>query len=96
MADLKRAATTGVGIAGGVGSTLLIRDRFDQTGETTLLRPSILWSAATGAVAMSVPMVAGGSGPVMTAATTYGIAALSAATFIALQPKSGSIQTPSL
>lgn len=94
------AASVG-GVGAGVGSTLLVRQQFDQTGETTLLRPSVLWGVGTGAAALAAPMVLGRNngmtrGMVGEILEDYGEAALTAGAFSAFSPKGGGVQLPTV
>lgn len=88
------------GIGAGVGSTLLIRDQFDQSGETSILRPSVLWGLVSGGAALAAPMlmdIRGGSMMLWQFVEDYGQAALAAGAFSAVTPKgSSSITLPTL
>lgn len=92
MAVQQTAVSVG-GIGAGVGSTLLIRDQFDQTGETTILRPSVLWGLLTGGAALGAPFVmdmARSNSMLWNFVEDYGEAALGAAAFSAFSPKGSS------
>lgn len=89
---------SGVGVGAGAASTLLIRQQFDQTGETTVLRPSVLWGVGSGVAAYVAPMFLpsmgrGMIGPVM---EEYGMAALVAGLFSAFSPKGGDVRLPTV
>lgn len=87
------------GIGAGAGSTLLIRQQFDQVGETTILRPSVLWGAVTGSAALVAPMLLNGRSNSMMweFVEDYGEAALTAALISSVVPKSqGGLQMPTI
>lgn len=85
------------GIGSGVGSTLLVRRQFDKTGETTVLRPSVLWGVLTGAAALTLPMAVGRRhGPLWEALEDYGEAAFAAGLVSAFSPKGGGVQVPTI
>lgn len=102
MAIVQDAGASAVGIGAGVGTTLLIRDQFDNTGETTVLRPSVLWGVGSGAGALLASLIMGDSLnmaglPLGEFTEDYGEAALAAGAFSALSPKgSSSIQLPTI
>lgn len=98
MVGTQEAAVSVGGIGAGVGSTLLLRQQFDQTGETTVLRPSVLWGVGTGAAALAAPMLMGGTrrGMLWEFVEDYGEAALAAGAFSALSPKGTGVQLPTL
>lgn len=97
-----RAQEIGVsagGVAAGAGSTLLIRRQFDQPGETTVLRPSVLWGLLTGAASIGASMMMGGNhnrSVMWELAEDYGEAALTAGAFSAFSPKGGGVQVPTV
>lgn len=99
MVGMNNLLSSGVGVGAGLGSTLLIRHQFDRSGETTLMRPSVLWGLGTGAAALTLPMLMGRrsmSGMMGEIIEDYGEAALTAGTFSAFSPKGGGVQLPTL
>lgn len=98
MAVVQDTAASLGGVGTGVGSTVLIRHQFDQSGETTLLRPSVLWGLLTGAAAYTAPMLMGrnGNDMVMNLLEDYGEGALAAGAFSAVSPKGTGVQLPTL
>lgn len=87
-----------VGVVSGVGTVLGVRQQFDQTGETTVLRPSVLWGVGSGLTALVLPMLMGGYQESATwdVLEDYGMAALGAGLFSAFSPKGGGVQFPTL
>lgn len=97
MAVTQNAVASGSGIVAGGGSTLLVRQRFDGTGETTVMRPSVLWGVGTGVVAWAVPMFMDlRRGFLKEFLEDYGEAALITGGFSAFNPKGGGVQIPTL
>lgn len=97
MAGLENTAASVGGIGAGVGSTLLVRREFDQSGETTILRPSVLWGLGTGVAALAAPhLLNRRNGVAMELLEDYGEAALTAGTFSALSPKGTGVQLPTV
>lgn len=99
MADTSELLASGVGLGAGVGTTVLMRQQFDQTGETTILRPSVLWGLGTGVAAMVAPMFMPSlkRGMVGEIVEDYGEAAIVSGAFSALNPKgSSSVQLPTV
>lgn len=88
------ATAGGVGV--GLGSTLLIRDQFDGTGETSVLRPSVLWGVGTGLLGMGLQMVMDmmNDGPVGDFVADYSRASITAGVFSAFSPKGGGVRLP--
>lgn len=95
---IRQTATDLGGVGTGVGSTVLIRHQFDQQGETTLLRPSVLWGGLTGAAAIAAPfLINGGRNQMLWRAIQgYGEGALAAAAFSAVNPVGGGVQLPTI
>lgn len=89
---------TGVGAGAGAGTTLLVRRQFDNTGETTLLRPSVLWGLGSGVAAIAVPYLMPGlsRGMMGQILEDYGQGALTAGVFSAFSPKGGGVQLPTI
>lgn len=98
MAVVQETAASLGGVGAGVGSTVLIRHQFDQSGETTLLRPSVLWGLFTGGAAYAAPMLMGGRSNdfLMQLLEDYGEGALAAGAFSAVSPKGTGVQLPTL
>lgn len=98
MATAAELGSSVGGIGVGVGSTVLIRRQFDQAGETTILRPSVLWGVGTGVVALIAPWMMNGTkrGMFWEFVEDYGEAALTAGIFSAFNPVGGGVQLPSL
>lgn len=99
MAEVESVAASVGGIGVGVGSTLLIRRELDQTGETTVLRPSVLWGLGTGTAALVARhfLFNGRRDGIATETLEdYGEAALTAGTFSAFSPKGGGVALPTL
>lgn len=90
------AVTTGVGLGAGVGSTMLVRQQFDATGETTVLRPSVLWGVTTGTVGVALPWMLDMRGTWGDVMMDYGVAALVGGVFSAFNPVGTQPQLPSL
>lgn len=100
MAGANELIASGAGIGAGVGSTLLIRQQFDKSGETTVFRPSVLWGVGTGAVALAAPMLMGRSGMLRgmagEALEDYGETALASGLLSAFSPKGAGVQLPTV
>jgi len=94
--SVQETAVSAGGVGAGVGSTLLMRQQFDQTGETTILRPSVLWGAGTGIAGLLASMMLGGGGVMWEFIEDYSEAALTAGAFSAFSPKGGGVQLPTL
>lgn len=96
--DATDAAVSVGGIGTGVGSTVLVRRQFDQTGETTILRPSVLWGLGTGTAALLTPYILGRNdrSMLMSLLEDYGEGALAAGAFSAVNPKGGGVQLPTV
>lgn len=95
MTDVALGAT---GVGAGAASTLAIRRQFDATGETSVLRPSVLWGGATGLGALAAPMLwrdLHGTGAGMFL-EDYGLAAVTAAVFSMFNPKGSGVQLPTV
>lgn len=100
MVGAQGVAVGGTGVATGVGSTLLVRRELDQTGETTVLRPSVLWGVVTGLAGMGGAMWMRGQpgrpGIGAELLEDYGEAALTAGLFSAFSPKGGGVGLPTV
>lgn len=96
--DATEVGVSAGGIGAGVGSTLLIRRQFDQSGETTVLRPSVLWGVLTGVGALSASMMLRGGrrSVAWEFVEDYGEAALTAGAFSAFSPKGTGVQVPTV
>lgn len=80
----------------GAGSTLLVRRQFDNQGETTVFRPSVLWGLGTGVAGVGVPMLMDMRGMSSDFLMDYGEAAITAGLISAFSPKGGGVQIPTL
>lgn len=96
MASIETAASTAGGVGAGVGTTLLVRQQFDQTGETTVLRPSVLWGIGTGAASLGAAAFLDMNGMVGEFLEDYGEVAIAAGAFSAFNPKGGDVQLPTI
>lgn len=98
MVGAMKLATSGGGVGLGAGSTLVIRQQFDQSGETSIFRPSVLWGVGTGAIGLGAPMLLGGNqrGAMWELVEDYSEAALTAGIFSAFAPKGAGVQLPTL
>lgn len=97
MAVVQDTAMSLGGIGAGVGSTVFMRHQFDQTGETTILRPSVLWGLLTGTAAYLAPVIMNRrNGAMMELLEDYGEGALAAGTFSAVNPKGAGVQLPTV
>lgn len=98
MVGTKDIAMSGVGVGAGVGTTVLMRQQFDQNGETTILRPSVLWGLGTGTAALAIPALLGMrmNGAMGELVEDYGESALAAGAFSAFNPKGAGVQVPTL
>lgn len=103
MAVVQNVATSAGAIGVGAGSTLLIRRQFDQTGETTVLRPSVAWASVTGLGALAASHLMSGRGgmgmnsPMLTEfLEDYGESALTAGVVSAFSPKGGGVRAPTV
>lgn len=94
---MPEALYTGVGLTTGVGATMAVRRQFDQQGETTVLRPSVLFGTVTGALAIAVPWMMGmDDGAVNSTLGHYGEAALASAAFSAFNPIGTNVRLPTI
>lgn len=98
MVGTQEMAVSLGGIGAGVGTTLAVRRQFDRTGETSIIRPSILWGIGTGVVALGAPMLMRGSnrGVFWEFVEDYGEAAIAAGAVSAFSPKGAGVQLPTL
>lgn len=96
-ANLREFGVSAGGIGVGVGSTIAIRRQFDQVGETSIFRPSVLWGAVTGLGAIGAALVMGDRSVMWEFVEDYGEAALASGILSAFTPKcEGSDQFPTL
>lgn len=97
MAGIESAAASVGGVGVGVGSTLAVRRQFDQSGETAVLRPSVLWGLGTGAAALATShlLLSDMDGVMMEAVEDYGEAALTAGAVSAFVP-GGDVAMPTV
>lgn len=97
MAVAQDLAVSGGGVGVGVGTTVGIRRQFDNSGESTVLRPSVLWGVGTGALALGAPLVTGKTdGIIWKFLKEYGVSALTAGVFSAFNPKGAGVQLPTV
>lgn len=97
--DLQSTAASVGGIGVGVGTTLAARRELDQSGETTILRPSVLIGLGSGTAALvtSHYMQNGNrSNPMWEFVEDYGEAAITAGAFSAFSPKGGGVTLPTI
>lgn len=92
----REALMTGVGLGTGVGSTMLVRQQFDGTGETTVLRPSVLWGVTTGAVGVGLPWMLDMNSMWGDLMMDYGVGAVVGGVFSAFNPVGAQPQLPTL
>jgi hypothetical protein len=100
MAVVQETGMAVAGVGAGAGSTLLVRQQFDQTGETTLLRPSVLWGGVTGVAALGGSILMRQRGGRMSLPLglieDYGTGALAAGIVSAFSPKGAGVQLPTV
>lgn len=99
MVGAAEAAVSVGGVGAGVGTTLLIRQRFDRSGETTVMRPSVLWGLGTGALglgAVSFLRSPGRMNAMWEFVEDYSEAAITAGVFSAFSPKGGGVSVPTI
>lgn len=97
--DLEQTAASVGGVGAGVGVTLAVRSELDQTGETTVLRPSVLVGVGSGTAALAASHFLGNgrnSSPLWELVEDYGEAAITAGTFSAFSPKGGGVSLPTI
>lgn len=101
---MARLSTT-VGPAVGAASTMGVRALFDQSGDSSITRPSVLYGVGTGSLSLGLgwainrDMISAPVGGQMftEAMMSYGATALTAGLISAVTPKgTGGFQTPSL
>jgi len=103
MAQLaSKPLESAVGIGAGAGGTLLVRDHFDQVGDNSIFRPSVLYGLGLGSLALGADM-ASGRGMMSVPKQyddvlfTFGLSAFTTGAFSALTPKGAtSSQKPSM
>lgn len=99
MVGVQQVLVSGTGVGAGVGSTLLVRQSLDQQGETSILRPSVLWGLGTGMGGMGLAWLMSdgrNDGIGMELLEDYSEAAFTAGLFSAFNPVGGGVQLPSV
>lgn len=102
---MARLSTT-VGPASAAATTYGVRAAFDQAGDTSILRPSVLYGVGTGSLSIGlgwaidngmIDAPVGGDAMFTEAAFSYGATALASGLVSAFTPKgTGGFQAPSL
>jgi len=93
MATLNQETVASAGGAGaGLGGTVLLRERFDRSGDDAITRPSVLYGLGTGLTMLSVTALAHSGkldvpAAALPAVEAWGTAATVAGVFSALYPK---------